>query len=139
MLYLYTFIMRCILLSVLLLAAFHSNAQSKAKDTVINGQAFTYVEEMPVARYDYNKYLATNIKYPDSARKHNIEGRVILKFLINEDGHISDCEIVKSVDRYLDEEACRVIGKMPAWKPGKQDGKPVKVYYTMPVMFKLKD
>jgi protein TonB len=85
------------------------------------------------------KYLSENLHYPDSARVHNIEGRVTVKFVVNEDGHISECEIASSVNNYLDEEALRIIGKMPRWKPGKQNGKRVRVYFTAPIVFKLED
>jgi protein TonB len=114
-------------------------AQNKqAGDSVIkDGKTFVYVDEMPVAGYDYNQYLGENIHYPDSAIVHNIEGRVIIKFVVNEDGHISDCEVVKGFNRYCDAEALRVIRSMPPWKPGKIKGKPVKVYFTLPLSFKL--
>jgi protein TonB len=85
------------------------------------------------------KYLAENIHYPDSAIEHNIEGRVIVKFVVNEDGRISDCEIVKRVDKDCDEEALRVVKKMPRWKPGIQNGKAVRVYLTLPIVFKLRN
>jgi protein TonB len=92
---------------------------------------------MPYPDYDYRKYLSENLHYPDSANVHNIEGRVIVKFVVNEDGHISECEVTKPVNNYLDEEALRIIGKMPPWKPGKDKGKPVRVYFTAPIVFKL--
>ena len=100
---------------------------------------FHYVEKMPQPPYDLGKYLSENIQYPDNARENNIEGRVIIRFVVNEDGHISDCAIVKSVSGDCDTEALRVIKNMPAWKPGRQNGKEVKVYYNQPISFKLED
>lgn len=127
-------------LFVYLLFALKVNAQnSHPKDTVIDGVKYEYVERMPRPNYNLNKYLSKNIHYPDSARAHNIEGRVIVKFLVNEDGQISDCKIINSVDRDCDAEALRVVKEMPRWKPGKQDGKPVKVFFHLPIMFKLTD
>jgi TonB family protein len=100
---------------------------------------FNYVEQMPQPPYDLGKYLSENIQYPDNARENNIEGRVIIRFVVNEDGHISDCAIVKSVSGDCDTEALRVIKNMPPWKPGRQNGKEVKVYYNQPISFKLED
>ena len=126
----------------LLLCSFCGNSQTYSHDTIAKGKTaatLTYVEQMPMPDFEYQKYLSENLHYPDSAIAHNIEGRVIVKFVVNEDGHISDCEITQSVNTYLDEEALRVIRKMPRWKPGKQDGKYVKVYFNAPVIFKLED
>lgn len=100
---------------------------------------YNYVEEMPRAGYNYNDYLANNIHYPYSARENNIQGKVIVRFVVNEDGRISDCSIVRSAGGGLDEEALRVVRSFPRWKPGKQNGKPVKVYFTLPINFTLQD
>jgi periplasmic protein TonB len=99
---------------------------------------FSYVEQMPTAGYDYQDFLNKTIHYPDSARVHNIEGRVIVKFVVNEDGSISDCSIARGVDSYIDAEALRVVRSFPRWKPGHQNGKLVKVYFTLPINFRLK-
>ena len=98
---------------------------------------FNYVEQMPAAGYDMAKYLQDNLRYPDAARESNIDGRVIVKFVVNEDGSVSDVQIVRGIGAGCDEEAKRVVSKMPPWKPGKQNGKPVKVYFTLPIVFKL--
>ena len=96
-------------------------------------------DQMPVAGYDYNKYLRDNLHYPEKAVKHNREGRVIVKFVVNEDGSISDCEVIKGINRACDAEAIRVVQNMPPWKPGMKDGKPVRVYFKLPIAFKLTD
>jgi protein TonB len=128
-----------VLLSFLLLFAISVTAQEKEqpkKEPVI----YTYVEKMPTTGYEFNKYLAENIHYPDTARMNNIQGRVIVKFVVNEDGSISDCTIIKGIGGGCDEEALRVAKNMPAWKnPGTQNGVPVKVYYSLPIVFKLTD
>jgi protein TonB len=98
---------------------------------------FTYVEQMPKADYDVNVYLAKNLKYPDAARESNIDGRVIVNFVVSEDGGISDVKVVRGIGAGCDEEAKRVVREMPKWKPGKQNGKAVKVSYTLPILFKL--
>lgn len=83
------------------------------------------------------KYLGDNIKYPVIAQESGIQGRVICQFVVNRDGSIVDIEVVRSVDKSLDNEAIRVIERMPRWTPGKQRGKTVRVKYTLPVNFKL--
>lgn len=82
-------------------------------------------------------FLNTNIRYPAQARRKNIQGKVVVKFIVNENGAVVNPQIIRSVDDTLDEEALRVIKSMPNWKPGLIDGKPVKVYYTLPISFKL--
>ena len=82
------------------------------------------------------KWLGDNIKYPAEAAKQGIEGRVIVQFVVGSDGTVSDAVVRRSVDPLLDAEALRVINAMPAWTPGKQDGKPVAVRYTIPVTFR---
>ena len=82
-------------------------------------------------------YLRKNIKYPQICRENNIQGRVLVSFVVNKDGAIVDPQVVKSVNPSLDKEALRVISGMPNWKPGSQRGKPVRVKYTVPVNFRL--
>lgn len=83
------------------------------------------------------KYLAANIKYPASAVKAKKQGRVIVTFIIQKDGSVAKARIAKSVDPELDAEALRIVKAMPNWTPGTQDGKPVNVRYTIPVVFSL--
>lgn len=83
------------------------------------------------------KYLGKNIKYPTIAQENGVQGRVIVQFVVNKDGSIVDPVVVRSVDPYLDKEALRVIKSMPKWKPGEQQGKKVRVKYTVPVTFRL--
>ena len=83
------------------------------------------------------KYLAANIKYPASAVKAKKQGRVIVTFIIQKDGSVAKARIARSVDPELDAEALRIVKAMPNWTPGTQDGKPVNVKYTIPVVFSL--
>jgi len=83
------------------------------------------------------EYLRKNIKYPQICKDNNIQGRVLISFVVNKDGAIVDPEVIKSVHPSLDKEALRVISGMPKWKPGAQRGKPVRVKYTVPVNFRL--
>ena len=103
-------------------------------------EIFTVVEEMP----DYpggilerTKFIQANIKYPESAAKNGIMGKCFLKFIIKADGSIGDITVLKGVSGCpeCDNEAIRVIKLMPKWKPGKQNGRPVSVYYNLPINF----
>ena len=101
---------------------------------------FQVVEEMPEfpgGMGEAMKFLGRNIKYPVAAQQAKIEGRVIVQFVVERDGSISDIHTVRSVSPELDAEAIRVVSLMPKWNPGKQRGKAVAVKYTMPIMFRL--
>ena len=101
---------------------------------------FQVVEEMPEfpgGMSEAMKFLAKNIKYPVAAQQAKIEGRVIVQFVVERDGSISDVHTLRGVNPDLDAEAIRVVSLMPKWKPGKQRGKAVAVKYTMPIMFRL--
>lgn len=104
------------------------------------GEIFQVVEQMPEfpgGMQALMAYLSKNIKYPSVAQDNGIQGRVLVSFVVNKDGSIVDPEVIKSVDAALDKEAMRVIKAMPKWNPGKQRGKPVRVKYTVPVLFRL--
>ena len=103
-------------------------------------EVFTVVEDMPEFPGGMEAlltYLSKNIKYPSIAQENNIQGRVIVEFVVNKDGSIVEPKVIKSLDSSCDKEALRVVAAMPKWKPGKQRGKPVRVKYTVPVMFRL--
>ena len=93
--------------------------------------------EFPGGNAKLMEFLSKNIHYPKNAEKNGIQGRVVVKFVVDKDGSIVDPRVVRSVDPALDKEALRVIKAMPKWKPGKRDGEPVRVEYTMPVNFRL--
>ncbi|MBO4851646.1 MAG: energy transducer TonB [Prevotella sp.] len=82
-------------------------------------------------------FLRENTKYPEQAKKDSIEGRVVLSFVVETDGSITDPKVVRGVHPLLDEEALRVAKLMPKWEPGYQNGNPVRVKYNIPVTFKL--
>ena len=105
-----------------------------------SGKPFDVVEQMPQfpgGPAALMEFLSKNVKYPQEAYKNGIQGRVIVTFVINKDGSISDAKVVKSVAPQLDEEALRVVHSMPNWIPGRQNGEPVNVKYTVPITFKL--
>lgn len=102
---------------------------------------FDVVEEMPQypgGMQAMLSFLQENITYPKDAQEKKISGRVLVTFVVEKDGSISNVETVKSVFPSLDEEAVRIVKGMPNWKPGKQNGKVVRVKYTLPISFSLK-
>ncbi len=105
-----------------------------------DGEVFMFVEEMPGfpgGESALMKFINDNLRYPQLALENGISGRVICTFVIDGRGKVSDIQVIRSVDPNLDREAIRVISMMPDWKPGKQRGKPVRVRYTLPIIFKL--
>ena len=103
-------------------------------------QIFTVVEEMPDypgGQGELCKFIAKSIKYPVIAQENGIQGRVIVTFVVERDGSITDVRVAKSVDPSLDKEAVRVTKSMPHWNPGMQNGGPVRVKFTLPVTFRL--
>ena len=103
-------------------------------------KVFDVVEEMPSfpgGNGALMSYLNSNVKYPVVAQENGVQGRVIISFVVERDGSISDVKVARSVDPSLDREAQRVVKSMPRWKPGKQNGSAVRVKYTVPVVFRL--
>nr|WP_325289441.1 TonB family protein [uncultured Bacteroides sp.] len=118
-------------------------ASVAVKDTLTPDESvFEVVEQMPEFPGGYKemmKYIEQNMRYPEEAKKAGTQGRVVVQFLVNKNGAISDVSVLHSVDRLLDAEAVRLVRSMPKWKPGMQKGKAVTVKYTVPVLFKLED
>ncbi len=103
-------------------------------------KVFDVVEEMPSFPGGMGalmSWLSQNIKYPVIAAENGVQGRVIVQFVVEKDGSVTDVHVAKSVDPSLDKEATRVVKAMPKWNPGKQNGSAVRVKYTVPVSFKL--
>jgi protein TonB len=102
---------------------------------------FVVVEEMPMypgGDAELLKYIGEHTNYPEVAKENNIQGRVIVRFCVTAKGGVSQVSILKGVDPELDAEAIRVVNTLPAFKPGKQGGKPVPVWYMVPITFTLK-
>ncbi|MCL1934442.1 MAG: M56 family metallopeptidase [Candidatus Azobacteroides sp.] len=105
-----------------------------------NRKIFDHVEAMPQfpgGTAALLKWLQENIVYPTEAAQKCIQGRVVVRFVVTPDGSIEDIEVKKSLDPLCDNEALRVVKTMPQWIPGKQDGNPVYVYYSLPIVFRL--
>ena len=142
-----------IVVVVLLMSFDFVDAKEKVKTDVIatvikqvpdslkdNKEFFVLVEEMPSfpgGDEALTKFLSENIVYPKQARKSNIEGRVMVGFIVEPDGEITNVKVFRSIDPILDKEAIRVIKMMPKWNPGKQRGKAVRVQYQIPITFTL--
>lgn len=123
----------------------NSNQQQNQDDSFENTQLETnspvrYAEKMPEyiggmeALYTF---LSNNLVYPEVARRKGIEGSVLIEFVVEKDGSISNVKALTSLSPECDAEAIRVIKKLPKWKPGEQMGKPVRVYYNIPIRFTL--
>ena len=83
------------------------------------------------------RWIADNLTYPEEAQENQIEGRVIIRFVINKDGSVSSPVVMRGVDKALDREAIRLVRKMPKWTPGRTNGEIVRSYYVLPIVFKL--
>ena len=114
--------------------------KAEAPKPEVENKVFDVVEQMPSfpgGQSALMSYLANNIKYPVVAQENGVQGRVVVSFVVERDGSITDVQVVRSVDPSLDREAQRVVRSMPKWIPGKQNGQAVRVKYNVPVSFRL--
>lgn len=115
-------------------------AKEAPADSTAEEEVFMVAEQMPEfpgGMKELLKFLQDNLKYPENAMKNNVQGRVIVQFVVEKDGTLTEFKVARSVDPDLDAEALRVLQTMPKWKPGMQRGKIVRVKFTVPVSFKL--
>lgn len=135
------------ILAIIVMLTSYSTIQAQVvieDNAVVNedeNQIFVFVEEYPEfpnGEENLYKYLGSNIKYPHEALENGIQGTVVVKFVVEKDGSISNVKAVRKIGGGCDEEAVRVVKRMPRWKPGKQSGKPVRTEFTLPIQFKLK-
>jgi periplasmic protein TonB len=116
-------------------------AQEEEEESEEEKEIFVVVEDMPEFKGGginaFRKYVQENIKYPTVAAENGIEGTVFVQFVVDTDGGISNVTVTRGVDPSLNEEAMRVIRNAPKWEPGQQRGKPVRVQFTIPIVFKL--
>jgi len=106
----------------------------------VKEEIFTAVEQMPQfpgGEAELLKYIASHIKYPTMAAENNIQGRVVVKFVVNKNGKVGDVVVLRGKDPDLDKEAVRVVKTLPDFIPGKMNGQAVSVWYTLPINFKL--
>jgi protein TonB len=110
------------------------------KPKEVKEEIFRSVEQMPQfpgGDAALMKYLSSHINYPPMAAENNVQGKVILQFVVEKDGRVGEVKVARSVDKDLDKEAIRVVKSLPKFTPGRQNGQPVRVWYTLPVTFKL--
>jgi len=110
------------------------------EEEIVEAEIFTVVESMPEfpgGTGELYKYLGQSIKYPPLAKESGIQGRVFVNFVVEPNGSISHVRVLRGIGGGCDEEAIRVIKNMPNWNAGKQRGKPVRVQFNMPILFKL--
>ena len=140
---------KTVLLLGVMLFALNKQAQiatekNNATDCVTTDEVFDFQvvdkkPKFPGGMTSLQSYINRSLKYPQVSRENNSQGRVIVRFIIDSNGIVISPQVVRSSgDFYLDMEAVRVIESMPKWKPGKHKGKPVCVYFTMPIVFSLK-
>lgn len=125
------------LFGLLICFVMSSYAQTQDEDIKV----YDVVEQMPQFEDGdsvMRAWLDEHINYPKIAKFRKIEGRVVVRFVVEKDGSIGEIQLARSIDPWLDQEAMRVVKSMPKWIPAKQNGNPVRVWYTLPVNFKLK-
>lgn len=114
--------------------------KKEEKPKEVKEEIHTLVEQMPQfpgGDAALMKYLSSHINYPPMAAENGVQGKVILQFVVEKDGRVGEVKIARSVDKDLDKEAIRVVKSLPKFTPGRQNGYPVRVWYTLPVNFKL--
>ena len=142
------FVVSALILLVIVIAPARANAQDKKekttqthKDTTTGDKVYEVCEQMPIFEGGdaaLLKYLTDSVKYPELAKKHGVQGRVVIGFIVEKDGSLTDVKVLRHVDIALDAEALRVVKGMPKWIPGCQDEQLVRVRYNVPVSFRLK-
>ena len=133
---------RVLLILALLFTYVMVNAQNNtgSKEKTSNEKIYDVVEippSFPGGQAALLAWIASHVNYPQKAMESRIEGRIIVGFVIECDGSVSQAKIIRSVDPLLDDEAIRVVMGMPKWTPGRQNGKNVRVKYNVPVNFRL--
>ena len=132
---------KLILMSLMAVCCLMTASAQKTVVSQKNQKVYDMVEQMP--EYPGGipamlEFLMTNLKYPKDAEKQQVEGKVIVMFVVETDGSVSDVKVAKKVFPSLDAEAIRMVQAMPKWTPGKDKGKVVRVHYALPISFQLK-
>jgi len=130
--------MLIVFLFAVMFVAFSDNAaaqsQYKGEDVLIVADE---MPSFPGGEAAIRENISRNLRYPESAVEKGIEGKVFIKFIVTKDGSVANVTISRSVDAVIDEEALRVVRMLPKFTPGKKDGKPVNVWYSLPISFQL--
>ena len=139
--------MKALALIILIIATHTASAQDstieiRVRKPVMDDRVFLVVEQMPAYPGGDDaliKFIRINVRYPDLERENNIQGRVVVSFIVETDGSISNIAIRKGVSKGINKEALRVVGLMPRFRPGRQSGQSVRVQYILPIQFRLSD
>ena len=137
------FVVSALILLVIVIAPARANAQDKRekttqtrKDTATDDKVYEVCEQIPIFEGGdaaLLKYLRENLKYPDNTKDRGVQGRLVIGFIVEKDGSLTDVKVLRPVDIDLDAEVLRVIKGMPKWIPGRQNGKRVRVRYLLPI------
>jgi len=125
---------KIILIAVLVFVAIASKAQ--VAYSTLKSKVDATFPSFPGGQNKLNRYLKKNLKYPKVDLESRVQGTVLVSFIIEKDGSLSNFEIIRNVSQAIDAEALRVVKNSPNWEPAKLDEKPVRVRYTLPVIFK---
>ena len=109
---------------------------------VAEEKPFYAVEQDPTfpgGEAEFNKFINENLRYPTSAAELGIEGRVLIRFVVSKTGEVTNIELIRGIDPSCDKEALRVVKLMPKWIPGRQNGRNVPVYFTLPIVYKMQN
>lgn len=127
------------------LISYENSVRVKFKYWDVNGNeikgeniAVEKMPQFPNGDKGLMEFVQSNLRYPKDAAQFKIQGTVVVRFTVDEKGNVTNPTVIRSVHQLLDSEALRVVKLLPEWKPGTSDGEPVKVYYTLPMMFRLK-
>ena len=142
------FAVSALILLVVVFVPASANAQDKRgkttqtrKDTATDDKVYEVCEQMPIFEGGdaaLLKYLRENLKYPDKTKDRGVQGRLVIGFIVEKDGSLTDVKVLRPVDIDLDAEVLRLVKGMPKWIPGCQDEQLVRVRYNVPVSFRLK-
>ena len=137
------FVVSALILLVIVVAPVRANAQDKKentsqtrKDTATDDKVYEVCEQMPIFKGGdaaLLKYLRENLKYPDNTKDRGVQGRLVIGFIVEKDGSLTDVKVLRPVDIDLDAEVLRLVKGMPKWIPGRQNGKRVRVRYLLPI------
>ena len=137
------FAISALVLLVIVVAPARANAQDKRgkttqtrKDTATDDKVYEVCEQMPIFEGGdaaLLKYLRENLKYPDKTKDRGVQGRLVIGFIVEKDGSLTDVKVLRPVDIDLDAEVLRLVKGMPKWIPGRQNGKRVRVRYLLPI------
>ena len=137
------FVVSALILLVIVVAPVRANAQDKKentsqtrKDTATDDKVYEVCEQMPIFKGGdaaLLKYLRENLKYPDNTKDRGVQGRLVIGFIVEKDGSLTDVKVLRPVDIDLDAEVLRLVKGMPKWIPGRHNGQRVRVRYLLPI------